>query len=480
MAKEQISLYIDDAAAHVMVSRGRQPQKWSSLPLEPGLVKDGLVRDQAVVAGKLKELWQSSKLGQKKVAVAVSGLNCLYQLLTLPELPDNLISEAISREASQSLGITLEEVYLSWQVLSVEHGQMRVYLTVLPREVVDALVATLRQAGLKPYLMDIKPLCLARASSESRAVIVDTQADSFDIVVLAEGIPEVVRSLSFPQEASAGEKSALLKAELERAIAFYNSGHMDKPIDLRVPIMISGEMAQQQDDWEALRGPRERPVQALVSPLEDRDGFEAFRYMTNIGLALKEILVEETGAIAYSLVNFNSLPEIYRARRSSLSDAVWLPTVVVGVLLIGAGFWASVYVHGQNGTLSADVDAVNQRITEQGISSDEITALTTQVDAMQTPASDYSTMLSGLEANRLGFTDDLEEIYTKLPAGVSLDGISMAKDKAVTLNGSASSEVDVFDYASSLKDGGRFSSVIVNNITASEGGTVSFSLTLGK
>jgi len=66
MAKQQISLYIDDAAVHVIVSRGRQPQKWSSLPLEPGLVKDGLVRDQAVVAAKLKELWQSSKLGQRR------------------------------------------------------------------------------------------------------------------------------------------------------------------------------------------------------------------------------------------------------------------------------------------------------------------------------------------------------------------------------------------------------------------------------
>ena len=479
MAKQQISLYIDDAAVHVMVSRGRGPQKWSSLPLEPGLVKDGLVRDQAVVAGKVKELWQSSKLGQRRVAVAVSGLNCLYQLLTLPELPENLISEAISREASQSLGITLEEVYLSWHVLSVEHGQMRVYLTVLPREVVDALVATLRQAGLKPYLMDIKPLCLARASSELRAVIVDTQRDSFDIVVLAEGIPEVVRSLAFPPEASAGEKSALLKAELERAIAFYNSGHMDKPIDLRVPILISGEMAQQQTDWEPLRGPRERPVQAVLSPLEDRDGFEAFRYMTNIGLVLKEVLVEETGAIAYSLVNFNALPEVYRARRRSLADALWVPTMVVGVLLIGGALWASVYLQNQNSTLSADVDAVNQRIAEQGVSSGELTALRGQVTAAEGPAVAYGTLLSGLEDNRVLFTDDLVEIYTK-SAGLSLDSISMTKASAVTVSGSAGSETDVFDYAWSLKDGGRFTSVIVTSISAGGEGEVSFSLTLGK
>ena len=148
--------------------------------------------------------------------------------------------------------------------------------------------------------------------------------------------------------------------------------------------------------------------------------------------------------------------------------------------MIGAALWASVYLQNQNSTLSADVDAVNQRITDQGVSADELTALKAQVDAAEGPASGYGTLLSGLEANRLVFTDDLWEIYTKLPAGLSLDSISRTKDLAVMVNGSASSETGVFDYAWSLKDGGRFSSVIVNSITAGEGGTVSFSLTLGK
>ena len=478
MAKQQISVYIDDAAVHVMVSRGREPQKWSSLPLQPGLVKDGLVTDQAVVAAKLKELWQSSKLGQKKVAVAVSGLNCLYQLLTLPELPENLISEAISREASQSLGITLEEVYLSWQVFSVEHGQMRVYLTVLPREVVDAVVGTLRQAGLKPYLMDIKPLCLARAASESRAVIVDTQRDSFDIVVLAEGIPEVVRSLAFPQEASAGEKSALLKAELERAVAFYNSGHMDKPVDLRVPILISGEMAQQQADWDPLRGPRERPVQALVSPLEDRDGFEAFRYMTNIGLALKEVLVEEEGAIAYSLVNFNALPAAYMPKRRSLSEALWLPTVVVGLLLVIAGVWAGVYLRGQNSSLTANVDDINRRTQELGVLNSDVTALQGQLATADTVRGDLEAMLNGLAVNRDGFDTNLAEVYVRLPGGVSLNSVAVSAT-AITIAGTASDETSVFDYAWGLNESGRFASVLVGSISGG-GGEISFTMTLGR
>jgi type IV pilus assembly protein PilM len=225
MAKQQVTLYIDDSSISVLLCKGRKPQKWSTVPLDPGLVKEGVVQDPVAVAAKIKQIWGDSRIFRKKVTFGISGINCLYQLLLLPELPDNLRSEAISREAAHSLGIPLEGVYLSWQVLSIEHGQMRVFLTVTPRDKVDAAVSTLKMAGLRPVVMDVKPLCLARASSEPLAIIVDTCQDAFDIVVLGQGIPEVVRSLYVAPGTPPGESIALLRGELERAVSFYNAAH---------------------------------------------------------------------------------------------------------------------------------------------------------------------------------------------------------------------------------------------------------------
>jgi type IV pilus assembly protein PilM len=477
MAKQQTTLYIDDAAIRVMVSKGREPLKWATVPLERDQVKDGVVQDQAAVAAKLKDLWQSAKLGgSKDVVVGLSGVNCLYQIFVLPELPDNLLTEAMAREASHNLGIDTAQVYLSWQVLTVEHGQMRVYLTVISREMVDGLLATLKEAGLKPYLMDIKPLCLARCSSEPRAVMVDTQPGSFDVVVLADGIPEVIRSLSFPEEATAGEKTALIRGELERAVVFFNSAHMDKPIDLTVPILVSGEIARQEGEWEVLRGPREREVRVLPSPMTDPQDFDSPAFVANIGLALKEVLTEEEGAIAYCVVNFNALPGAYVVRKRSLAESVWLPVVVGGIILVAAGIGLCVYTQGQSNALADDVKAVEERIAEQKVADSNVKALDDQVKAAQASAASLDGALTGWAVDRDIFAGDLVQVYASLPAGVDIQSVARS-ETAVNVNGEAADESSLFDYAWSLEESGRFTSVAVTSITLTDG-SVSFNIVL--
>ncbi|MBM4444452.1 MAG: hypothetical protein FJ020_03995 [Chloroflexi bacterium] len=477
MAKQQTTLYIDDAAIHVMVSKGRQPSKWATVPLEKDLVKDGVVQDQNAVAGKLTDVWQSLKLGRSKdVVVGLSGVNRLYQLFVLPELPDNLLPEAMAREASHNLGIDVAQVYLSWQVLGVEHGQMRVYLTVISREMIDSLLDTLKVAGLKPYVMDVKPLCLARCSSEPRAIMVDTQPGSFDVVVLADGIPEVIRSLSFPEEASPGEKTALIRSELERAVVFFNSAHMDKPIDLTVPILVSGGMARQEGEWEVLRGPREREVRVLPSPMPEPQDFDSAMLITNISLALKEVLTEEEGALAYSVVNFNALPGAYVVRKRTLAESAWLPVVVGGVIVVAAGVGLCAYMQGQNNALADDVKGVEDRITAQKLTKQDIDALDQQVKAVQASAANLETGLKGWAADRAVITTDLIQVYASLPQGVDL--LSVARSEtAVNVNGIADDEVSLFDYAWSLEESGRFTSVVVTSITLADG-SVSFNIVL--
>jgi type IV pilus assembly protein PilM len=479
MAKQQISLYIEDSSISVLACAGRQPQKWAVVNLDAGLVKEGVVQDQQAVAAKIKEIWRTSRILRRKVTFGISGVNCFYQLLLLPELPENLRSEAISREAVHSLGIPLEGVYLSWQVVSVEHGQMKVFLTIVPRDKVDSVVATLKTAGLRPVAMDVKPLCLARVSSEPRAIMVDTCQDSFDIVVLGEGIPEVVRSLLVTPEMSPGERIAVLRSELERSVSFYNAAHMDKPIDLTVPILVSGDLAGQESEMTSLAGPRERPVRNLESPLVELEGFVPGRYMTCIGLTLKEILLTETGAVANSVVNFNALPEIYQVRKRPLAEVMWLPSVVVGVVLIGMGIWGITFLKGDNSDLATQRDNINRTIQEQLVRQADLTALTTQVGTAEAPAASLRSLLDSLDAGRISITTDLGLIQEYAgDSGVALDSVATST-KGISIGGSADTEDEVFNYGWLLGKSGRFSTVMIPSISASEGG-VQFSMVLSK
>jgi type IV pilus assembly protein PilM len=470
MAKQQVSVFIDDASVSVLVTKGRQAEKWTTVPLEPGLVKEGVVQDQPAVAEKIKQAWHESKIMRRRVAVGVSGLNCLYQMMLLPELAETLREEAISREAAQSLGIPLDGVYLSWQVLSIDHGQMKVYLAVLPKDKVDSVAETLKLANLRPMIMDIKPLCLARAASEPRAIMVDTTQDSLDIVVLGDGVPEVVRSLQLAPATPAGERIGILRSEMERSISFYNAAHLDKPIDLTVPVLVSGDLVGQEGEMTSLAGPRERPVRALESPLVGTEGFEHGKYMPCIGLAIKGILASGPGALSNSVVNFDALPEKYRIKKQSLADVMWIPSVLIGVVVIGMGIWGITYLKGENSDLQGQRDSINGTIAEQKVSDKDVKALQEQVDAAKAPAAALDQLLDNLGAGRLTMADDLSLITgCAAESGVVLESVSYQMDKA-SISGTAGTADEVFQYGWLLKDRGGFSSVAIPSVSDSGAG----------
>ncbi|HWR69467.1 MAG TPA: hypothetical protein VN415_00205, partial [Dehalococcoidia bacterium] len=336
----------------------------------------------------------------------------------------------------------------------------------------------LKVAGLRVVAMDVKPLCLARVSNEPRAIIVDTCQDSMDIVVLGEGIPEVVRSLQVAPEMSQGERIAVLRSELERSVSFYNAAHLDKPVDLTVPILVSGDLVEQDSDKASLAGPRERPVRDMESPLTEIEGFNAGKYATCIGLALKDVLVTEPGAVAYSVVNFNALPEIYQVRKRPLSEVLWVPTVLVGVVLIGMGTWGIVSLKGENSDLEDRRDNTNAAIVEQQLGTEALEALNKQVGAAEAPAANLNSLLVSLDTSRDTLKGDLDVVHEYASeCSVFLENVDTSS-KEIKISGSAATEEEILRYYGRLLyDSGRFATVIISNITVTED-DVNFSMEL--
>src|SRR4030042_6958729 len=178
MAKRVTTLFIRDTSINLLVMKGNQIEKWASSPLEPGLVSQGLIADEAQVADKVKQLFKETGVKAEKVVIALSGHDSLYRIISLPELPEAVLPEAIRREARRTIPTPLEEVYFSYQRLpSLTKGESRIFLVTFPRNLVDALVRTLRQAGVKPYIMDLAPLALCRVPNQPRAIIVNARLE---------------------------------------------------------------------------------------------------------------------------------------------------------------------------------------------------------------------------------------------------------------------------------------------------------------
>jgi len=474
MAKRVTTLFIRDTAINLLVMKGRQVEKWASLPLEPGLVSQGLIVDEARVADEVKQLFKREKVSTEKVITAASGHDSLYRIITLPELPEAILPEAVRREAKRVIPTPLEEVYFSYQRLSAERGEGRVFLASFPRNLTDPLVRTLRQAGIKPYIMDLAPLALCRIPNEPKAIIVNARLDHMDVIVIANRLPQVIRRLSLPSEAESLEENLpSIAEEFNRTVAFYNSGHMDNPLDSTVPVFVCGDLVEAPETWQSVVGQSGYSVSALPSPVEPPEGFDPNEFMVNIGLALKELRSEKEEA-NFSLVNFNALPEAYLPERFSIVRVLVPIGIVVGIGLIILGL---ILIQGNR----SEIEALRSQLTatESSVAQlqRETTTLSVQIGPIEATADELNARVVDMERERAQIATDLSEIDRLAGETITLSNVNHTGG-SVTVNGRAPDEDALFRYADDLRKSGIFSGIWISSITGGEGGySFAFSLT---
>ncbi|MDD4985998.1 MAG: pilus assembly protein PilM [Dehalococcoidales bacterium] len=461
----EVSLFIEDTAIKVMATKGRRVEKWGSIPLEPGMVSDGLILDEAQVAEKIKELFKQQKIGSKKVTAGLSSLNSIYRLTSLPELPAAILPEAVEQEASRIVPAPLEQFYLSYQTIPAPAGETGVFLAAFPRNTADALFKTLRRAGIKATTMDLAPLALCRTVDAPEAIIIDARSTGLDIAILVNRVPRVIRSFSLPGEAeSLAERMQTITEELERTIAFYNSGHQDKPLPPATPVFVSGDLAEAPDSWPLLAGTEDAPVAKLLSPMQAPEDFDASQFMVNIGLSLKNLPLEKEGN--FSIVNFNALPESEKPQGISLARILTPVGIVIGIGLV---FWLWLQVQNirsENEALRSQVNVNQSLITQQreeiATLNEDLAAIEPQVAPLEARAGIFSGTFAELGENRSRINRDLSGVVGLMPEDVDLTSISH-NGPQITVTGTAP-EKEILEYAKNLRSSGRYAEVNISSL----------------
>ena len=474
MAKTVTTLYVRDEAIDLLVAQGKKIRKWGSLRLEPGLVSQGLVQDEARVADGITKLFELAKVRKTRIIVGLGGLNSIYRLISLPQLPKAILPQAARNEARRVIPTPLEEVYLSYQLLPAPRGETRLFLAAFPRNLADALISTLRRAHVQPYLMDLAPLALCHTLNQPRAIIVHARSDHLEVMIMQDRLPQLIRRLSLPGEVvPLDERLPAIIEEVDRTITFYNSGHKENPLDSTVPMFVSGDLVQATQSWPALAGKLNCPVSELTSPMEPFEGFDANEYMVNIGLALKVLLPPKKGPDFSSLVNFNALPQAYLPRPISLSNIlVPVGVVVVACLLVYIGVMAHRKAN-DNSRLRSDIASAQSRVTEQQTklvtSQQQLKQVEDSIAPVQATANTLNTTLASLEAGREQLGGELTEIIDLLPGSINLSAVNHQAG-SITVVGTALDQNDIFAYVTAL--GTRFPDVAISSITTKEAGGV--------
>ena len=486
MAEKVMALYFEDTGIKLLVAKGRRAERWATIPLEPGLVVGGVIVDENQVANKVRELFDAIKhvkseasgikkslssnfSGKGKVVVGLSGRDSLYRVLSLPVLADSLLAEAVRREAGRVLPVSLNELYLTYQRIPGNADEARVFVAAFPKRATDALIRTLRNAGVTPRVLDLAPLALCLSVNEPRAIIADARHDSLNIMVMADRVPQVIRSLVLQSEVKTLEENLpTISEEFSRTVAFYNSSHQQEPLDSNTPVFVSGDLANAPDTWKAMVGRLNSKVAVLPSVIEYPDDFPVNDFIVNLGLATKELALEKEQG-NYSLVNINALPA------SALPKGINPYRIIVPVIAVagiaGIVFLWSVWQNDKNDTilLESQLTATQNMITSNAQRIATLTEqnrlLQAQIQPIKNAANVLITKLNTLDASRSLTDIDAHQIVALKPETVDVTNMGYS-DTAKTVFGSSSTQEEILKYAQALRDSGSFT-MVVSSITYS-------------
>ncbi len=487
-SKTIVTLNIEGSSIRVLTAKGRRVRSWGSVPLTPGLAKDGLIVAPAQVGSIIETLLAEKRLSRKRVIASLSAMRSVPRLLSLPRIAPGLMQEAIRHESEREMPVPLHELYLCWQDMGGNGSESRFFVVGVPRTLLDAEVQALSHAGIKSHVLDLKPITLARAVHRKEAVIVNLEADTSDIVLVVEGVPVIMRTLiTGGQGVTQEDKVRQTTAEVSRTVEFYNSSHPENPISPATPVVVTGELAEDGSILNLLGGAISGPVETLEPAIKLPAELPVAEYAVNIGLALRS--TGRNGSkrgTGFAALDIAITSDTYQARRplwrtlAHTSLAVFVVALLFPAYLMTRGGEAEVarvvsmafpaYHPAALDKLggAAEVSRLELELAALTRWQADIRQTLDLTNSMTTEASQLKKEARTVLGSRGSFSDRLAVVFGTIPPGVILTSIPMTDD-ATSLNGTANTPFSAINYAAYIQETESFAAVHIASLAVDHG-----------
>jgi type IV pilus assembly protein PilM len=151
-------------------SHGVSIRRFAQIGLPYGAVVDGEVTDTGQVGAALQQLWAKGGFSTREVVLGVSNQKAIVRQADVALMPDEELGAALQYMAQDLIPIPIDEALLDFQVIErVEPsedfgpaGHTRILLGAVTKASIDASLAALAVAKLRPIAVDMVALALLR------------------------------------------------------------------------------------------------------------------------------------------------------------------------------------------------------------------------------------------------------------------------------------------------------------------------------
>ncbi len=228
---EKFGLDIKDSSVKVVQLKERPHgfllSSFNEERIEPGIVQDGVIKDEEKLSGIIRDLCKNAKGNKIRTKYVVSALpeeKSFSQVIQMPSMDEEDMKGAVMFEAENYIPLTIDKVYLDFQLINSDQRQNKCNLLIAatPKPIVDSYVSCIKKAGLIPYVLEPESQSVARALVLNRPdtkpiAIIDLRKESTNFIVYAGKSVRFTCSLPVTSEQITGQIAQKLSIPREKA-----------------------------------------------------------------------------------------------------------------------------------------------------------------------------------------------------------------------------------------------------------------------
>jgi hypothetical protein len=479
-----VALDITNAEIKVLAARGKKIVRWYSTPVPEDVVKGGIIREPQAMGVILDNLFKTLKLSRDHVICSVTGLPFIYRTLRMPGT-ERISNEAIEREARREMSLSTEDMFLAWQAAEThpDTKELDYFVVGVPRTALSSLVETLSKARIKAYMIDVKPLALARAVSQLNALIVSLEKDYFDVVVVANGLVRVIHSIN-PSGKSSDVFGLVNEVEdaLNKAVKSFERDFPGMSLPADTPVLLAGKYASDSRLPLMVQEGTRRPVRIIAANIPAPSALPVEQFAGTLGLLGKKV-ARRRQLNVYRDINLNLFTGLKRENTPKFQLAYAVTAVVCLILaaLVYGTYELKKSADDQVISLQQKADAVTQKLqAAQQTNKQKLADNQNMIVKFQTVSQQLAVMRGNnavVNSQRIDFAVRIVEINRVLPPDIEVKTMQIQL-KTIVINGLAENAFVVMALADELEKSIYFTSARVEQLSPAKDQGVTFQITI--
>jgi len=208
--------------------RGFALTSFNEVRIAPGIIEDGVVKEEDVLARIIKSACNTVKGKKIKTKYVIASLpeeKSFLQVIQMPKMTEEELEVAVPFEAENYIPMPISDAYLDFQVISPikdYFNHLEVLIVATPKKIVDSYISCFKKAGLIPIILEAESEAITRALVKTEAnasllILIDFGENNTDFIVVSGNSIRFTCSIPISSQLLTKAISDSLKIELHEA-----------------------------------------------------------------------------------------------------------------------------------------------------------------------------------------------------------------------------------------------------------------------